>query len=178
MAPRMVRSARMLHIHLRGLIMLRPPHYMRHNLAGSVMIIALFAVLCGLVVTGLFVLGGEEKQGPLAAIVAYATSTTARRIHELLAIVVMAMIATHIAGVLVEGRLLRIPLMGRLIGASGMIDPFKCCWKCFLKRCENFLLAARVVHGEHDLSECAQEFCLEQPRECLRDHDRIVAKHA
>lgn len=111
----MVGSARKLHIHLRGLIMLRPPHYMGHNPAGSVMIIALFAVLCVLVMTGLVMLGGEEKQGPLAAVVEYATSTTARRIHEFLAIVLMAMIATHIAGVLVEGRLLRIPLIRGMI---------------------------------------------------------------
>ncbi len=111
----MVRSVRKLHVHLRGLIMLRPPHYMGHNPAGSLMIMALFAVLCVLVITGLMVQGGEEMQGPLAAVIEYAASKTARRVHELLALALMAMIAAHVAGVLVEGRLLRIPLIRGMI---------------------------------------------------------------
>ena len=111
----MVHSVRHLHVHLRGLIMLRPPHYMGHNPAGSLMIMALFAVLCVLVITGLMVQGGEEMQGPLAAVIEYSTSKTARRIHEFLALALMAMIAAHVAGVLLEGRLLRIPLIRGMI---------------------------------------------------------------
>ena len=62
----MVRATRRLPEHLRGLLLLRPPHHLGHNPAGSVMILALFGVLTALVVTGLLVQGGEEKQGPLA----------------------------------------------------------------------------------------------------------------
>jgi cytochrome b len=49
--------------HLRGLMLLRPPHYVGHNPTGALMVFALAGVLITLVVTGLLVLGGEEKQG-------------------------------------------------------------------------------------------------------------------
>ena len=57
--------------HLRGLLLLRPPHHVGHNPTGALMVFALTGVLIALVVTGLLVLGGEEKQGPLAAVVGY-----------------------------------------------------------------------------------------------------------
>ena len=57
--------------HLRGLVLLRPPHYVGHNPTGALMVFALTGVLIALVATGLLVLGGEEKQGPLAAVIGY-----------------------------------------------------------------------------------------------------------
>ncbi len=111
----MVAATRRLPEHLRGLLLLRPPHHLGHNPAGSLMIFALFGVLTALVVTGLLVQGGEEKQGPLAGIASYALGHGAKGIHEALVWLLLAMIAGHLAGVLVETWLLRSPLVRAMI---------------------------------------------------------------
>jgi cytochrome b len=112
----LLRVSRGLGDHLRGLLLLRPPHYAGHNPAGALMIGALFAVLTALVVTGLMVQGGEEKQGPLAGILTYRIGDAAKGWHEILVYLLVAMIAMHVAGVLVEGRLLRMPFIRGMIG--------------------------------------------------------------
>lgn len=101
--------------HLRGLLLLRPKHYAGHNPAGSIMILALFAVLAALVTTGLMVVGGEEKQGPLAAFVGFHAADQAKTVHFWLSCLLLLMIAGHVAGVLVEGFLLRAPLIRGMI---------------------------------------------------------------
>jgi cytochrome b len=111
----MVAATRRLPEHLRGLLLLRPPHHLGHNPAGSLMIFALFGVLTALAVTGLLVQGGEEKQGPLAGIASYALGHGAKGIHEALVWLLLAMIAGHLAGVLVETWLLRSPLVRAMI---------------------------------------------------------------
>ena len=88
--------------HLRGLLLLRPPHYVGHNPTGALMVFALTGVLIALVATGLLVLGGEEKQGPLAAVIGYSVGSAAKRVHSWLTIVLLAMVAGHIAGVVAE----------------------------------------------------------------------------
>jgi cytochrome b len=111
----MARATRRLALHLQGLIMLRPAHHLGHNPAGSAMIFALFAVLTGLVATGLMVQGGEEKQGPLAGVITYATGNGAKEVHEVLVWLLIAMVAVHVAGVAAETRLLRTPLVRAMI---------------------------------------------------------------
>jgi cytochrome b len=101
--------------HLRGLMLLRPPHYLGHNPSGALMIFALFAVLAALVVTGLIELAGEEKQGPLAGVVGYALGNGAKAVHWILASILLAMIALHLAGVLVGTWLLKEPLIRAMI---------------------------------------------------------------
>ena len=88
--------------HLRGLLLLRPPHYVGHNPTGALMVFALTGVLIALVVTGLLVLGGEEKQGPLAAVIGYSVGSAAKRVHLWLTILLLAMVACHIGGVVAE----------------------------------------------------------------------------
>ena len=111
----MVRATRRLPEHLRGLLLLRPLHHLGHNPAGSVMILALFGVLTALVVTGLLVQGGEEKQGPLAGVASYALGHGAKDVHEILVWLLLAMIVGHLTGVLVETWLLRSPLVRAMI---------------------------------------------------------------
>ena len=112
----MAHSMRYFGDYLRGLAMLRPPHYVGHNPVGAAMIYALLAVFIALVVTGLMVQAGEEKQGPLAGIATYATGVAAKELHEWLAFAAIAMIIVHIVGVLVESRLQNANLV------RGMID--------------------------------------------------------
>lgn len=101
--------------HLRGLLLLRPPHYIGHNPIGGLMIFGLIAVLTAMTVTGLMELGGEEKQGPLAGVVDYALGSGAKPVHAFLALVLIAMVTVHILGVLVDGRLTRTPLIRAMI---------------------------------------------------------------
>jgi cytochrome b len=59
----LARSTRYLGEYVRGVALLRPPHYVGHNPVGALMIFAFFGVFLGLVATGLMVQAGEEKQG-------------------------------------------------------------------------------------------------------------------
>jgi cytochrome b len=88
--------------HLRGLLLLRPPHYVGHNPTGALMVFALTGVITALVVTGLLVLGGEEKQGPLAAVIPYSVGSAAKSPHFWLTILLLALVTAHVVGVITE----------------------------------------------------------------------------
>lgn len=119
----MAGAARHLGDHLRGLLMLRPPHFLGHSPLGVLMILALAVVLTGLTSTGLLVLGGEEKQGPLAGIADYAIGNSAKTIHWILAVTLLAMIAGHIAGVIGESLLQRENLVRGMITGRKHVPP-------------------------------------------------------
>ncbi len=89
--------------HLRGVMMMRPPHYMGHNPTGAVMIFALILVIIGITMSGLLSLGGEENLGPLAGVTHFAVGDAAKEIHTFLVTTLLAMILIHISGVIVEG---------------------------------------------------------------------------
>jgi cytochrome b len=101
--------------HLASLLRGRPGHYIGHNPSGAAMILALFAVLTLIVATGLVVQGGVEKQGPFAGFVPYAVGMEARGLHKLIALLLLAMIAAHLAGVLAGSWLFKERLVGAMI---------------------------------------------------------------
>jgi cytochrome b len=101
--------------HLQDLLRRRPAHYLGHNPAGAAMILALVLVLGLLVATGFVVQGGVEKQGPFAAFLTYSSGMTVRRLHKLLALGLLAMIAAHLAGVLAGSWLFKERLVGAMI---------------------------------------------------------------
>jgi hypothetical protein len=73
-------------------------------------------------------LGGVVKQGPLAFATSFATGQSARQIHEILAIVVLLMVAAHLAGVAFESwrsreNLVRAMITGRKAAASAPGEP-------------------------------------------------------
>jgi cytochrome b len=109
--------------HLRGLVLLRPPHYVGHNPTGALMVFALAGVLIALVVTGLLVLGGEEKQGPLAAVVGYSVASAAKQVHHWLTILLLVMISGHIAGVVTESVLTHDNLVRAIITGWKRLPP-------------------------------------------------------
>ena len=121
-------STRYLSAYLRGLALLRPPHYVGHNPVGALMIFAFFAVFVGLVVTGLMVEGGEEKQGPFAGLATYALGHSAKWFHWVLAFAALVTIFIHICGVFVESWLQNVNLVRGMISGwmpvpSGFIIP-------------------------------------------------------
>ncbi len=94
----------------RALVKGSAPHHDGHNPVGALMIFALLLVLAVLAVTGVIVLGGAEKQGPLRAVLSYATGSATREVHEIVAYVLLALIAGHIFGVVIESRRAKVNL--------------------------------------------------------------------
>lgn len=76
--------------------------YIGHNPLGGAMVLALIAVILGIVASGVVLLGGVLKTGPLAFAVPYRLGDSVQEVHEFLAIVLLGMIAAHIAGVVFE----------------------------------------------------------------------------
>lgn len=109
--------------HLRGLLLLRPPHYVGHNPTGALMVFALTGVLIALVATGLLVLGGEEKQGPLAAVISYSTGFTAKRVHYWLVLCLLTLVTCHVAGVITESLLTHDNLVRAIITGWKQLPP-------------------------------------------------------
>ena len=70
-----------------------------HNPLGSLMVFALLFSLTGLVFSGAIVLGGMFKQGPLKPYFSFDMANGVREIHELLAFLLLGLVAAHLAGV-------------------------------------------------------------------------------
>jgi cytochrome b len=76
--------------------------YLGHNPLGALMVFALLLVLTAIVLSGTTALGGMLKQGPLRAFLTYAVGRQVLRIHQLLAWLLLGMIAAHLGGVAFE----------------------------------------------------------------------------
>jgi cytochrome b len=87
---------------LAGLVAGRRPRYRGHNPLGSLMALALLAIVALSVMTGVVTLGGVNKQGPLAFAAPYASGKAAQTIHLALAYGLLALIAGHLLGVATE----------------------------------------------------------------------------
>ena len=109
--------------HLRGLLLLRPPHYVGHNPTGALMVFALTGVLIALVATGLLVLGGEEIQGPLAPVIGYSVGFAAKQVHLWLVVLLLAMVTCHIVGVVTESLLTHDNLVRSIITGWKKLPP-------------------------------------------------------
>jgi cytochrome b len=87
---------------LAGLVAGRRSRYRGHNPLGSLMALALLAIISLSVMTGVITLGGVDKQGPLAFAVTYVSGKAAQRLHLALAYGLLALIAGHLLGVAYE----------------------------------------------------------------------------
>jgi cytochrome b len=87
---------------LAGLVAGRRPRYRGHNPLGSLMALALLAILILSVMTGVVTLGGVDKQGPLAFVTSYNVGKATQRLHQALAYGLLALIGGHLLGVAYE----------------------------------------------------------------------------
>lgn len=73
-----------------------------HNPLGALMVFALLGSISIIVLTGVAVLGGQFKQGPLKAFVSFAGAMSYRELHSVVAIALLVLIGGHLAGVIFE----------------------------------------------------------------------------
>jgi len=89
----------------KGVLALRPRPTAGHNPLGGWMILLLIATLLGVVVTGLFA-GDDGNNGPFFGMISAGLVDVLTETHEGLTGLLLALIAIHLAGVVVESVLL------------------------------------------------------------------------
>lgn len=112
-----------LRAHFRALLSGQTAMQAGHNPAGAWMIVIMLSLLGGLLISGIVVLGGQENQGPLAALISYRVGHALKEIHEALAVGLMWAIAGHLAGVFLETRLLGHSVAGAMLNGRKNVDP-------------------------------------------------------
>ena len=80
------------------------PRHLGHNPLGGAMIVALLAAVALLGFTGVVVLGGTLKAGPLAFVTPFAAGEAFRAIHQFIAYALIGLIVAHIGGAIFESR--------------------------------------------------------------------------
>ena len=86
-----------------------------HNPVGAWVIVVMIGVLILLVATGLAVLGGQEKLGPLAFLTSYQFARLVKELHEILAWGLGGALAIHLSGVFAETVLFRHPVLKAMV---------------------------------------------------------------
>jgi len=103
--PTFVKSPRRAMRHLRDMLFRKAPHYLGHNPAAALMIVALLASICLVAFSGM-VLIASEGQGPLAGtIFAAMNGETMEEVHEFLANFSLLLVLVHVGGVLISSLL-------------------------------------------------------------------------
>lgn len=95
-----VRGPREVAAYARDLLRGRPPLHLSHNPLGGAMVVAILAVLLGLVATGLGVYLGPKFEGPLTGVIDRRTAHALKELHEGLGGALLGLVAAHVAGVL------------------------------------------------------------------------------
>jgi cytochrome b len=108
--------------YLKGLFGQDMRRYIGHNPAGAWAIFALIGFGLVLAVSGLFVLGGEERHGLLAGIVSFDQSVIFRETHEITAYALLGLAGFHLLGVISESLLHRENLVGAMFRGSKQAD--------------------------------------------------------
>lgn len=108
--------------YLKGLLTGKARHYVGHNPAGGLMVIALLIGLAMLTFTGM-ALVAIDGEGPLAATwVAGLSEHTVKEVHEFFANFMLLLIGVHVAGVLVSSLLHRENLVRAMISGRKQVQ--------------------------------------------------------
>ena len=89
-------------VYLLAMLRGRAQRHLGHNPAGAWAIFLMFALGLAVAVTGLLVLGGEERQGPLAGWLGFSTADVFHEVHGALAVIMLALVLVHLIGVAFE----------------------------------------------------------------------------
>lgn len=108
--------------YLKGLFGEGMRRYIGHNPAGAWAIFALIGLGLVLTLSGLFVLGGEERHGPLAGIVSFDGSVPFREAHEFAAWSLLLLVFIHVCGVFTESFFHRENLVGAMFRGTKQAD--------------------------------------------------------
>ena len=93
--------------HVQAILRRQPSHEPGHNPTGGWMILLLLAGVLSIALLGWGALGGLEHSGWLAGGIDVATGATLAELHEILTWGLLGAVGIHVAGVVVESRLLR-----------------------------------------------------------------------
>jgi cytochrome b len=85
--------------YLRDLVAGRDVPSLGHNPAAAQAIILMLLLGLAVGVTGIFTQGGEERQGAVTGLMSIGAGTWLKKLHELLAILMLVVIGGHLAGV-------------------------------------------------------------------------------
>jgi len=91
------------------------PGYAGHNPLGVWMAVLLLVLLGALTVSGLIVLGGQEKQGPFAGAIGFQAGHTFKGLHEIAAWTLLVAVVVHVAGVLMEEFVIKRPVLVAMV---------------------------------------------------------------
>lgn len=89
--------------------------HLGHNPLGGAMVLVLLVTIIAIAASGVIVLGGTLKAGPLAFATSFATGRQARELHEILALFLLGLVVLHLAGVFAESRRTRENLVRAMI---------------------------------------------------------------
>lgn len=78
------------------------PRHLGHNPAGAWAIFLMLGLALVVAFSGVLVLGGEEGHGPLAGALDFSMAGNFRELHEMSAVVLLALVLAHVAGVVFE----------------------------------------------------------------------------
>jgi len=99
------------------------PRVLGHNPIGAISIVVLLLVLSIQVVTGLFIDDEVSFQGPLAKYVSSSVSSLLSGIHEGNQVVILTLIAIHLAAIIFYKKFKREDLIKPMISGDKEIDP-------------------------------------------------------
>lgn len=127
--------------YLKNLLAFKPQHYIGHNPAGGLMVVALLLSLAGTALTGMKLYAVQENAGPLAAFEQTATRQTPAQseqdsdddgntredsvweeIHEVFANLTLMLVCLHIAGVAASSLIDKEALVKAMLTGKKSID--------------------------------------------------------
>lgn len=106
-----------------GLATGNPRRFVGHNPLAGWAVLFLMGMTLVICVTGVVVLGVEEGHGPLGALMSLPTAMFWHEVHEQLAFVALWFIPLHLAGVIIEGRVLGESLLKAMITGHKLVEP-------------------------------------------------------
>lgn len=101
----------------------RAARYVGHNPTGSLAVYLFLALTLVIGVTGILLLGAEERHGPAAGWFSLAQGDGFQQVHELAAIVMLVLVGVHITGVLMESRVHKENLARSMVDGHKLASP-------------------------------------------------------